>query len=48
MGLDMYLSAKRYLWNKTDDVIAEKVGEEGLDRVLALPDEYSFHYQSSW
>jgi len=27
MGLDMYLSAKRYLWNKTDDVIAEKVGE---------------------
>jgi hypothetical protein len=21
---------------------------EGLDRVLALPDEYSFHYQASW
>lgn len=27
MGLDMYLSAKRYLWNKTDDEIAKKVGE---------------------
>ena len=21
---------------------------EGLDKVLALPDEYSFHYQASW
>jgi hypothetical protein len=21
---------------------------EGLDRVLSLPDEYSFHYQASW
>ena len=21
---------------------------EGLDRVLGLPDEYSFHYQASW
>jgi hypothetical protein len=27
MGLDMYLSAKKYLWNKTDDEIAKKVGE---------------------
>lgn len=27
MGLDMYLSAKRYLWNKTDDEIAKKINE---------------------
>jgi hypothetical protein len=27
MGLDMYLSAKRYLWSKTDDEIAKQVGE---------------------
>ena len=30
MGLDMYLSAKRYLWNISDDdrALAEKIGAE--------------------
>jgi hypothetical protein len=27
MGLDMYLSAKKYLWNETDKDISKKVGE---------------------
>jgi hypothetical protein len=27
VGLDMYLSAKKYLWNETDDEIAKKIGE---------------------
>ena len=27
MGLDMYLTAKRYLWNKVDEDISKKVNE---------------------
>ena len=27
MGLDMYLTAKRYLWNGEDDAIGQKIGE---------------------
>ena len=53
MGLDMYLSAKRYLWNISDDdkVLAEKIGAEvggnGLGRTKEVARE-AFYWRNAW
>ena len=53
MGLDMYLSAKRYLWNISDDdrALAEKIGAEVGGESLGQTKEVAreaFYWRKAW
>lgn len=53
MGLDMYLSAKRYLWNISDDdkALAEKIGAEVGGESIGQTKEVAreaFYWRKAW